>query len=119
MSDHDYEGNGGPCQALVPKYNYGEWHDYDYSEQVCTLCGESVKTIRYENGGMRDYCNCDIPYVSENWVCAEDGKDYMNDIHQRMILQPCGRDSWSVVHPPQGHFCEALENGYDCMHFED
>lgn len=32
----------------------------------------------------------------------------------------CGKSWTSVLHPPDQfrHWCSALENGYDCMHFE-
>ena len=52
---------------------------------------------------------------SKEGTCAEemtrkDGTTYI-----------CGNPWTSVLHPPDQfrHWCSALENGYDCMHFED
>lgn len=35
--------------------------------------------------------------------------------------RPCNKPSSSVVHPPDQfrHWCSILEQGGDCMHFED
>lgn len=118
--DHDYEGNGGPCTALVDKYNPNKKHDYPHFEgdQRCLRCGTIVKYESYGPGWGRNYCECIGDYKSKNWVCAEDGADYMDEIHADRTLQPCGSPSYSVLHPPFGHFCFEMEQGWDCMHFE-
>lgn len=124
MWEHNYEGDGGPCQALVLKYNYEKDHDYPrtyetgFTGEFCTGCDSRV---RYEGDAYagQSFCNCNKPYSSQNWVCMKDMKGYMDPIHADRTDQPCGAPKHSVMHPPEGHWCEALENGWDCMHFED
>lgn len=127
FNDHEYEGNGGPCQALVLKYNHDKEHDYPMGLGVegeyCTRCESDV--VSYVDSFYDGYpasggskCNCE-GFTSDTWVCKQDGKDFMDKIHARLTNQPCKADKWSVLHPVEGHWCEALENGYDCMHFED
>ena len=125
--DHDYEGDGGPCQALVPKYNHEKDHDYPmaihtgFTGEFCTKCDSRVRFEELEGlpGAGQSFCNCNIPYSSENWVCMKDMKPYEDVIHARLTDQPCGSPKSSVLHPVEGHWCSALENGWDCMHFED
>jgi hypothetical protein len=120
MYSHDYEGNGGKCTALVPKYNYDQVHPFPWDKgRFCLRCNTDVMYEDYGSGAGRSFCQCKMPYNEVPWVCKEDMKDEYDVIHARLTDQPCNADSWSVLHPPQGHWCEALENGWDCMHFEE
>ncbi len=53
---------------------------------------------------------------------GREGKCVVNEWNKfKQELVPCGRSWTSVVHPPDQfrHWCSALENGWDCMHFEE
>jgi len=126
-SDHDYEGNGGPCQALVPRYNPDWKHDYPSLSrggvEFCTSCDARVMftvTDTYDGYPSAGYSRCHCPEgTSKNWVCMEHMTDYMHPDHAHRVLGPCNAQKSSVLHPVEGHWCSALEDGYDCMHFED
>jgi len=134
-SDHDFESdvapgtNQGRCVSPVMVYNQAFDHDFPHDEQYCTRCKASVRFITeswYEGEPASGRSECDCPefpgpITEEIWVCAHCKQDRFAPQHMRRKEAPCGAPASSVLHPPDQfrHWCEALEAGYDCMHFED
>lgn len=63
----------------------------------------------------------DHMFVSDTTPLTAEGKCAETMLRRDGTTFTCGKRASSVLHPPDQfrHWCSALEDGYDCMHFED
>jgi hypothetical protein len=91
---------------------YAEALDDDYDEPGGYYGGDHEFESDVEPGTNKGHCAYVYFDTFEEWT----------DKGPRMVTRErvCGASWTSVLHPPDQfrHWCSALENGWDCMHFE-